>query len=302
MWLPPAEASLWRGLFLKGLLYVGKNRKTIILFLLSWIVLPILLILVIQEKGTLSLKKEESIEMYLPFMVAHSMKEDMHMETIKAQSVIMRSNLLKMMEDEEVSTDEIKEKYAYFQRDTYLEWKDRYEQAVRACKETEGEILTYQKEVCYCPYFFNSNGVTRDAFEVFSESEYPYLISVPSHRDEECNTYLSYYYYTKKDFGSSEKEENALISILEYDKAGYVSWVKVGDTVMGGEVFREQYGLPSSCFSVEQQENQIRIVCKGNGHGFGFSQYGANTMAKEGKNYEQLLKYYFPEVSLEKSV
>lgn len=274
---------------------MGKNRKTIILFLLLWIVLPFLLILVFQENGTLSFEKEESIESYLPFVVAYSMNEDMHMETVKAQSVIMRSNLLGMMEAEEISMNEIKEKYAYFQKESYFKWKERYEQAAAACEETKGEVLKYQNKICYCPYFFNSNGVTRDAFSFFAESEYPYLISVPSHRDEECSTYLSYYYFNESDFGSS-------ISILEYDKAGYVTWVKIGDEVMGGEAFREVYGLPSSCFSIEQQEEQIRIICKGNGHGFGFSQYGANTMAMEGKDYAQLLKYYFPEVSLEKSV
>ena len=276
------------------------NKKTVIIFIFLWLLLPFLFILAFQEEGTLSLYKEESAESYLPFLVAYSLKGDMHMETVKAQTVILRSNLQNQVGSGKISIDQINEKYGYFQEGKYYEWKDRYDVAEDACKETEGEVLTYENEVCYCPFFYNSSGITRDAFSFFEESSYPYLISVPSYRDEECSTYLSYYYFTPEDFGLTA--ETFSMEILESDNAGYVLWVKVGNEVLGGEVFREKYGLSSSCFSLEQQENQIRITCKGSGHGFGFSQYGANVMAEEGKTYKELLHYYFPETTLEKGV
>lgn len=37
---------------------------------------------------------------------------------------------------------------------------------------------------------------------------------------------------------------------------------------------------------------------KGNGHGIGLSQYGANNMAKQGYNFEEILKHYFRGISL----
>lgn len=37
---------------------------------------------------------------------------------------------------------------------------------------------------------------------------------------------------------------------------------------------------------------------KGNGHGIGLSQYGANNMAKQGYNFEEILKHYFKGISL----
>lgn len=38
---------------------------------------------------------------------------------------------------------------------------------------------------------------------------------------------------------------------------------------------------------------------KGNGHGIGMSQYGANNMAKKGYNFEEILKYYFKGITIE---
>lgn len=294
---------------------------------LVWILLPVFLIFVIQEDGTLMIKKEVSIEEYLPLIVVNSMEKGAHEETVKAMSVIMRSNFTKRLENQEITFSDIKKKYGTMDRKEYIKNQEQYQQAVEVCKETKGEILTYKGDVCYCPFFYLSNGRTRDAFVFFENSEYPYLISVPSYRDEECDTYLSYHYFTTEDFQLENNEDNGEmdstmseetveettaemensdriggIEILEMDQAGYVTWVKVGDQVMGGEAFRETYGLPSSCFTIEQEEQQIRIICKGNGHGFGFSQYGGNAMAKEGHDYKALIRHYFPEVSLEKSV
>lgn len=306
---------------------VKSRWKITIIFCVLWIMLPILLILAIQEKGTLKLEKKDSLEDVLPFIIVGNMKEEFHVETVKAMAVILRSNYRKMLEDEKIMISDIKKKYTYLRKESYIKNQNIYELALLACQETQGEILTYENYVCYCPFFYLSSGITRDAFSFFEESEYPYLISVPSHRDEECDTYLSYHYFSAEEFdterknraeqkeenkGESNEEEgkeksmenvdNGKIQILETDKAGYVTWIKAGDEVMGGEAFRKRYGLPSSCFSVEQEENQIRIICRGIGHGFGFSQYGANVMAREGKDYRVLLKHYFPELSLEKSV
>lgn len=43
----------------------------------------------------------------------------------------------------------------------------------------------------------------------------------------------------------------------------------------------------------EWQEKELQIVCKGQGHGFGLSCYGANVLAQEGKNWEEILTYYY---------
>ena len=44
------------------------------------------------------------------------------------------------------------------------------------------------------------------------------------------------------------------------------------------------------------------INCTGYGHGVGMSHWGANIMAKEGKNYKDILKHYYSGVNIEKVI
>lgn len=327
--------------------------------------MPFLMILAIQEEGTLVLRKDETIEDILPYLLAECTEEEFEMETIKAMAVIWRSNLLSLMEDKLISIEQIREDYVCWQQETYVNKKAWYTDVFEACKATKGEVLTYQGKVCYCPYFYASSGMTRDAFSFWEDERFSYMIAVPSYHDEEYESYRSYFYVSFEELrnviweyrennkhgwevderrntlvkaeedivygiemeenvngaaqleneaeanisGEIEKKvkENAtdtaqMVEVLEVDEAGYVKWVKVADQIIGGDIFRYCLGLSSSCFSIEQKNDMFRILCKGRGHGFGFSQYGANVMAKEGKTYNNLLKHYFPELHIEKNV
>ena len=51
---------------------------------------------------------------------------------------------------------------------------------------------------------------------------------------------------------------------------------------------------------LKEMDGHIRIVIKGCGHGYGLSQYGAEDMAKNKKSYEEILKYYFSGIKIEK--
>ena len=49
-----------------------------------------------------------------------------------------------------------------------------------------------------------------------------------------------------------------------------------------------------------QKDESIIITTKGYGHGVGLSQYGAEAMSKLGFKYDEILKYYYQGVVLEK--
>lgn len=61
---------------------------------------------------------------------------------------------------------------------------------------------------------------------------------------------------------------------------------------------REKLGLTSTDFSWVRKGDEIIITTKGYGHGVGMSQYGANFMAKQGKTYDQIVKYYYRGVEI----
>ena len=57
--------------------------------------------------------------------------------------------------------------------------------------------------------------------------------------------------------------------------------------------------LPSPAFSISQTESGLKFVVKGSGHGYGLSQWGANKLAREGKDALGILNYYFQNITVE---
>lgn len=60
-----------------------------------------------------------------------------------------------------------------------------------------------------------------------------------------------------------------------------------------GEEFRHKLRLRSTDFDLIFNKNKITISGRGFGHGIGLSQYGARQMALDGKNYAQILEYFY---------
>jgi len=78
-----------------------------------------------------------------------------------------------------------------------------------------------------------------------------------------------------------------------------VAKIKIAGKVFTGRQVREKLGLPSSDFTWERKGNEIEITTKGYGHGVGMSQYGANGMAQEGKDYKAIVAYYYQGVTVQ---
>lgn len=56
--------------------------------------------------------------------------------------------------------------------------------------------------------------------------------------------------------------------------------------------------MQSTDFEIEQKSDYVVFTTKGYGHGIGMSQYGANGMAEKGKNYEEIVTYYYKGVEI----
>lgn len=281
-----------------------KIRKIVLLVSILFLLLPSVLVCIFEKNGKILISKKGQLEKYLPAAMYKTIDDQMHIETLKAQAVILRSNMARALQEGKITYKELGEVYSLLQQKWTEEDKVFYKRLVKACGDTEGQVAVYDNKICYCPYFYTSCGVTRDAFAFFQDDSYPYIVSVPSHRDEECTSYITYHHFSQQEFAEKanllcEDTYDGTVQIQETDSAGYVMWIKIGEKSVGGEIFREKLQLSSSCFSIEQMEDGIRIVCKGRGHGFGFSQYGANAMAVEQKDYQELLNYYFHNITIE---
>lgn len=127
--------------------------------------------------------------------------------------------------------------------------------------------------------------------EVFHNEDDSYLRSVHSLVDKNAKDYLNSVYINKNVLPER-------IEIKSRDSAGYVTEILADGKVLEGEAFRKGMGLTSSNFTIQKSGKEIRFLCRGKGHGLGFSQYGGNEMAKESANAEEILQYYFPEMDV----
>jgi len=110
---------------------------------------------------------------------------------------------------------------------------------------------------------------------------------------------VSYRLKKMEEEGCRITEEGTRLSLTR-DSAGYVVFVDCGGKRLEGERFRTLFGLASANFQIREKGENIIFVTKGIGHGLGFDQYAADLLAAEGKDYQQLLAFFFQGISLEK--
>lgn len=265
------------------------------------------------EDATEALSVEESTEEentgdLLTSILAKEISVNSEEEAIKAQAVIVRANYLYAQAKGEATEEglSVQEMMEVFGEKNF---SHLYQELADCIAETEHVTVSYEGNQVSLPYHAVSAGKTRSAQEAYEGTAFPYLVSVDSTFDIPSEDYLKVVYFEKTEFlaqleqifqGVTFSEEDILsqLTINARDSADYVLSITAGNVTVSGEDFRNVLGLNSACFSMAEADGKIRIVTKGLGHGFGLSQCGANELAKEGKTYIEILKYYFPNIEI----
>ena len=233
------------------------------------------------------------VEEYCIGVLARDMPADYEKEALNAQAVLVRTEVYRMIQEaggdgtlpEEAADEFWTEKQ--MKSAWGMQYAENYRKLKNALESTAGQVLFYGNNLAMTPFFYLSNGYTRDAKEVLGKEEYPYLRIVECPEDEKAQEEIQTVVLTEQDTGTLDVE------IQETDSVGYVLKIRVGDNVMSGEEFRNKYRLASSCFTLQQYNGKLRVTTRGAGHGIGMSQYTANEMAKQKKGYRKILKYFF---------
>lgn len=249
------------------------------------------------------------LEKYLIGVVGGEMPVSYNIEALKAQAVAARTYTLNKMEinkknnfdivdttDDQVYLDdnELKESW----KNKYEEYKTKIEQAIQ---ETRGEYLTYNGKIIKAFFFSTSSGTTENCKDVFGEN-LPYLTSVSSTWDENSPSYLSTTTLTKEEFLKKlEIEYNDNLNIeIERNDTNSIKEITINGNKIKGTDFRHKLNLRSTNIELEEENNSIKIISKGYGHGVGMSQYGAQELANIGYTYDQILKYYYQGIEIKK--
>lgn len=226
--------------------------------------------------------QEMNLEEYVIGVTAAQIPLEYEPEAIKAQMVIARTNLYRLMQENEVWEGE----YLTLRE---LELAGVADKFIKAQKATKGQILVYQDKPVMASFHALSAGRTRSGNEVFLSEEYPYLQSKACPSDKKAEEYQSVI-----QIAESWKD----LQVIKKDSAGYIQQLQIGETVMSGEEFRNLLGLPSSNFEIAVKEEGVFLTTYGMGHGLGLSQYTAQQLALVGKNYKEILSYFYSDVEI----
>lgn len=273
-----------------------------------------------QNYGTIKLLHHKTgqvedvkLDEYLCHVVSAEMPADYEIEALKAQAVVARTYTIykvknKKHENADICDDSTCCQAWISKEDRLARWEEskresNWQKIEQCVNETRGKIITYQNEPINAFFHANSGGTTELPVNVWGGSGLPYLQVVETAGEEGYSQYASAielsndeliqklktkYEDIQIDFG---KEED--IKILAYTDSNRVKTIQFGNHELSGVEARTLFGLKSTNFEITKELNQVKFTVKGYGHGVGMSQTGSNTMAKQGKNYEEIINHFY---------
>ena len=264
--------------------------------------------------------EELNIDEYLLGVVSAEMPADFEEEALKAQAIVARTYTIYMIEHNNNKhenadiCDDSKCCQAWISKeDRMSRWDENkregnWAKIETAVYSTAGKVATYNGEVIDAFFHSNSGGKTEGVSNVWGGTDLPYLQSVETSGEEAYSQYSSEVNLTKTEFEEKIKEKYPEFSInyndpeciktIEYTDGNRVKTIKIGNLELSGVEVRSLLGLKSANFSTEINDDNIKFSVKGYGHGVGMSQTGADSMAKQGSNYEKIIKHYYTGVEI----
>lgn len=260
--------------------------------------------------------KVEELELddYLLGVVSSEMPASFEQEALKAQAVVARTyTIYKITEGNKHENahicDDSKCCQAWISKEDRLnKWdeKDRnlnWSKIEEAVNSTKGKIITYDGKAINAFFHSNSGGVTDTATAVWGGMNYPYLQAVQTSGEDSYKQYSSEVEITKNEFVSKIKEHHSdfiidfndanSIEILDYTDGERIKTIKIGNLNLTGTEVRTIFGLKSAKFQIDIKGENIKFSVIGYGHGVGMSQTGADSMANQGSDYEEIIKHYY---------
>ncbi|MBQ8559220.1 MAG: SpoIID/LytB domain-containing protein [Tyzzerella sp.] len=275
------------------------------------------------------------LEEYLYAVVPSEMPASYELEALKAQAVCARSYAYNQSRDYaypeyQAHVDDSTSFQVYGN-------SAEQESTIRAVNETCGEKVWYCEQVATTYYYSTSCGksasITAWGSGLNESNQYLQSIEICNEKGEAYEATLPWYRWiatvpeqTMSDLIElNTKTEIGNLLALTITKTGDGGIVQeitaVGTTgkvivetenkirsALGGSGYtiEKQDGkivnssklLPSAFFTVEKQNGNYVIRGGGYGHGIGMSQNGANEMAKQGKNYQQILTTFYTGVTV----
>ncbi len=262
--------------------------------------------------------EQVNLDDYLCNVVSAEMPATYETEALKAQAIVARTytvyKILNKKHDNADICDDSKCCQAWISKEDRLNrWEEsqrnsNWDKICKSVNDTKGQIITYNNQPIDAFFHSNSGGVTEVPVNVWGGTGYPYLQSVQTSGEEAYTQYASEVVFTQEELLNKLKEKYNDISIdfandddikiLEFTESTRVKTIKFGNHNLSGVEARTLLGLKSTNFEISKENNNIKFSVKGYGHGVGMSQTGADSMAKQGNNAENIIKHFYTGVEV----
>ena len=257
--------------------------------------------------------EEVPIDTYLCNVVSAEMPADFEKEALKAQAIVARTYTIykiqnKKHENADICDDSTCCQAWISKEDRMNKWDENVRESnwkkIEECVyETKGKIITYEGKPINAFFHSNSGGKTEIPVNVWGGTGYPYLQVVETAGEDGYSQYQSEVILSQSELIEKLKTKyeditidfinNDDLKILEYTDSGRVKTVKFGNHELSGTEARTLLGLRSTNFEIVREGENIKFWVKGYGHGVGMSQTGADSLAKEGKTCEDIIKHFY---------
>ncbi len=269
--------------------------------------------LYVKEQG---IKKNIKLEEYLAGVVAAEMEPSWPENALAAQAILARTftmenikaQRVKKLHGTDASTD-IEEFQAY----NPSRINDKVRQAVAS---TRGQVITYRGD--YVKGWFSAcdGGISATAQEglSYTKGPTPYIKAgardgclaetVPENQHWRVELPLQQVQAAVRKISGTDPGNINAVEIVERGPSGRTTKIRIGSATVSGPDLRLALGsdkVRSMLITGAQvQGNNLVLEGKGFGHGVGLCQWGANKLASEGKTPQEIIKFYYRDVDIQK--
>lgn len=266
-----------------------------------------------------------ALDEYLVGVLLAEVPSSFEMEALKAQAVVARTYTLRRHRayggegcDKAPGKADICSDSAHCQAwldpaEAVSGWGAEGENFLKRVKEavsaTTGEVAVYKGELIEAVYHSTCGGKTEASHALWSGGDLPYLQSVdcpyckrsPYYRKDQLISYARLTGALSQDFALPVASGEQLpLELASETPGGRVASLSVNGTLIEGKEMRRLLDLPSTALTWEAQDGGLLFHIRGRGHGVGLCQYGADGAARKGKNYRQIIMFYYPGSELTK--
>ena len=262
--------------------------------------------------------REVTMAEYLPLALAGEMPASFEPEALKAQAVAIRTYALyyrAQRKDAHPDADVCADPgcCAALAKESELRagWGAHYETYAQkladAVRDTDGQYLVWEDAPALTVFHASSAERTEAGAALGVDKRYLVSVDTPETQARVRNL-LSTVEVTAEELAQAVSavapsadfsgDPSGWIGPVTLDAAGRVRQLELGGASVSALALRQLFSLRSTDFTLSCSEGRFLFRVRGYGHGLGMSQYGADLMAEDGKDYAEILAHYYPGTTL----